>query len=94
MLQTLMRGMAAIKAGKELRNVATWKNRQAAINAIVTILAFGVYLLRTEFPDLVVSDEELLSIATGIMAVAGIINGYLVYATSKKVGPGEGKNER
>lgn len=71
----------ALKAGEQLADSATWKNRQMATNAILTVMA-----LITAFYPGAASHDDLEAVAGGIAAVAGIINAYLTTATTDKIG--------
>lgn len=76
-----------LRVGERLTKAETWKNRQTLINVLSTALGLVVVF----FPDLVnVSEEDIISVATGIAVVVGAVNTYLINATSKKVGIPQG----
>jgi hypothetical protein len=71
--------------GKELANSATWKKSGIAVTALVPVMAYALSLTELE-----ISTEELTTIALGIIA---IVNIFLPFATSKKIGFPEGENK-
>ncbi len=71
----------ALQAGEQLANSATWKNRQLAMNSLLTVMA-----VFTAFYPGVASHEDLSAIAAGIAAVAGVFNAYFTTATTDKIG--------
>jgi hypothetical protein len=73
----------ALRAGEELSKSETWKNRQVAINSILSLIGVIVLFVPEE---LQISGEAAESIAGGIVTVGGLVNAYLTTATSKKVG--------
>lgn len=75
----------ALSAGEELKDSETWKKHQQAINALLTILGFGILFLPEEIKS-AVNDETMKNIAEGIFAVGGIVNMILTPATTKKIG--------
>jgi hypothetical protein len=74
--------ISACYHGKELTNAAGWKNKQMAVNAIMTILA----PIPLFIPNLNLSDEQMQVIAAGIFTVGNAFSLYLTAATSSKVG--------
>jgi hypothetical protein len=65
----------ALKAGKELRNAATW------------ILALLVAVGPRFGMNIPVSESDLATIATGLGTLLfGLVNVYLTVATTKKLG--------
>lgn len=86
MFAILMKAFSALKAGEQLANVGGWKNVQVTTNLIVILLGFVVAVVRLKFPDVLVPDDQLLSLAMGIATILGAINGYLTVATTKKIG--------
>ncbi len=72
---------AVLRRGRELAGAETWKSRQAAASALTAILGALAPFLPIE-----VSNEDLLAIAGGVAAVGGLLNAYLVLATSRRVG--------
>ena len=73
----------ALLAGERLTHAAIWKDVQAATNAVAAVLAIGILLL----PEtLDVSQEDMMAISGGIVAIGGVLNVYFTNATSRKVG--------
>lgn len=71
--------LEALRVGKSLVNVAAWKEAQGItsflVAAVAVVRAFGV--------DFGIDDSTLA--AAGV-AIAALVNTYLTFATSKKVG--------
>jgi hypothetical protein len=76
----------ALRAGKELKDPAKWKNRQETTNLVGTVLAGIVYLLRMRYPDIPIPDVLTQYGAEAIGAVLLISNLYFTRATTKKIG--------
>lgn len=80
-------GWSALRAGWVLTNATTWKNRQIAIAALVTILTFGVGILKVAGYDLGWSESEITSIAGVLFALGyGLFNLWATAATTSRVG--------
>ena len=79
----LTAAFAALRYGASLTEPGIWKQRQNLLNAMAGLLTAIVAFLPME-----VSSEDRMAVATGIAAVAGVLNGYLTTATSTKVGVG------
>lgn len=75
----------ALNAGEELKNSATWKKHQQALNAILTIFGFVVLFMPEEIKQQL-SPGALNSIGEAVVIIGGIVNSYLTPATSKKIG--------
>lgn len=73
--------VAVLRHGEELTHAETWKHRQAAVSALVAVLGAVVPFLPFE-----VSQDDLLAVAGGVAALGGVLNAYLVVATSRRVG--------
>lgn len=76
----------ALKAGEELTNAESWKNRQATGSAVAAILGLVVVLLPHIGVKIDLSVEDITAIAGGIAAVLGVCSTFLTTATSKRVG--------
>lgn len=76
----------ALRAGEELKNAATWKNRQNAASALVTLLGAALVLAQTAGLKLDISPDDLALIAGGIAAIGGLLNAGITTATSAKIG--------
>lgn len=72
-------GLAVLRAGRELKNAAAWKNVQALANFLSLLVALAVAL----GVNLPVTDDVVYAVAGMIAAAANI---YFTYATSPKVG--------
>jgi hypothetical protein len=81
-----MKIFEVLEAGKELANPAGWKNKQVTANLVLLVLGGLLVVLRLFGIDLSIDDDTLKEIALIIAAVLGLINPYLILATSKKVG--------
>ena len=76
----------ALQAGQELRNPAAWKKGQNLINLCALVITGIVAVLRVQFPDLPMTDEQIVEIASILAGLLAVINGYITTATSKKIG--------
>lgn len=76
----------ALRAGEELENSATWKNRQAAISAITAVLGLVVAILPKIGVKIELSHDDIVAVAGGIAALGGMLSTYFTAATSKRVG--------
>lgn len=86
MLKAIPAILRALKAGEELKDPAKWKNVQNSMNVLAIIGTAVITVLRTWFPDLMVSDEELVVYSTIGANILLLANGYLTTATTKKIG--------
>ena len=86
MIKAIGKAIKALKAGQELSNAAGWKNRQTTANAIAAIISFLVVLAKHYWPDLGITDEDIVSLAGGLAVLLGMFNAYVTTATSRKVG--------
>jgi len=84
-MQKLLDLFKAVRAGEELSNPAGWKNVQATTIAVAVLLDL---LRRYLLPELELPQELVDEVVGIIVKALGAISFYLVYATSKKVGPG------
>ena len=76
----------ALKAGEQLLDPATWKNRQVTANAILVLLLALVNVLKIKGIEVPVSEEMFGAMSEGIAALIGVLNMYFTTATSKKIG--------
>ena len=87
MWQDISAVFRALQAGESLRDPATWKVRQNAINAIMAILgALVVIAPHVGININGLTNEDMLAIAGGIAAIAGLFNNYITTATTTKIG--------
>lgn len=89
-MQRLWTILAALQAGRELGNVAYWKNVQAATAALVAVLSALSLLLP---PELRPDDIQIGAIAGGVATLGSLLVVYWTYATSKRVGLPPGGRE-
>lgn len=78
----------ALRAGAVLADPALWKRRQNAINALVAALGAALAVAAAFGLRIDASQEDLVTIASGIFGVVALANGYLTTATSTKIGIG------
>jgi hypothetical protein len=81
----------ALKAGYELKNSATWKDRQKTISLVVVLLGVLVPFLPKLGVNIVLSQDDIFILASAVSIVLGIINTILTVATSSKIGIGSNK---
>ena len=75
------------RKGSVIANPTAWKNGQITGSILAGILATVVALAKVYGYELPLSDDQLLSIGSGIVAIVGLfINPALTTATSSKVG--------
>ena len=86
MLNTLLELIKALEAGKELKDPAVWKKGQNLLNKCALIITGIVALLRWQFPDLPVTDEQIIEIASVLAMVLALINNFITTASTKKIG--------
>ncbi len=79
MIDLVLHGFDALKAGKSLNNVAAWKNVQVVGSLLAALLGIAASLGY----NFGLTDQQIYGLAAGI---AALVNGYLTLATSKKVG--------
>jgi hypothetical protein len=72
--------------GKEVASPATWKNNTVATNVVIALLATAAGLSKTFGYDLGIDDATLQNLATGTVAVVGVVNAVMHIITSAKVG--------
>jgi hypothetical protein len=77
----------AMRYGSQLADSAVWKNRQQSGNAIIGVLTVGAALLAHK--GIVLTHEDIVSIAGAFSTIGFVWNGYLTLATSKSVGFGK-----
>lgn len=72
-------GLEALRVGKSLVHVAAWKEAQGITSFLVAVVA----IVRAFGIDFGIDDSTL---ATAGVAIAALVNTYLTFSTSKKVG--------
>jgi hypothetical protein len=77
---------AAIQAGKELKNPASWKQGQMLTNLVGAVVAGVIVIVKWQFPDAPLPEgvEEYFAEIIGTILV--VVNLYLTTATTTKIG--------
>lgn len=70
-----------MQKGKELKNVETWKNTQAATGIVISVLAAVVAAFNWN-----VSESDIQLASTAVSAIGGLLVSYWAVATSKRAG--------
>ena len=83
--------LEALKKGQEIKDPTTWKKGQNLINACAAIITAIVAILRWQFPEIMVSDEQIVELASIAALVLSFINGYITTASTTKIGTKEKK---
>lgn len=78
-LSVTRHALEALKIGKSLLHIEAWKNAQAVSSLLVALVA----VVRACGVDFGIDDSTLAAVG---VAIAALVNTYLTYATSKKVG--------
>jgi hypothetical protein len=78
--------ISALRAGVELKNAETWKNRQLTINLITAILMAIVGIADAFGYKLPITEEIANSLAAGVWAAIGMFNVWATAATTTRVG--------
>lgn len=76
--------LRAMKAGEELANAETWKNRQSIINAIIILAVAGTEIAKAYGYVLPFSEAQVGVVVT--VVVTGLFNIWATFSTSKRVG--------
>lgn len=79
----------AMKKGKRLRDSATWKNRQIAVDAIVAVLGALVLAGKLFGLEIDIAPEDRETVAAAVFVLVGTFGAIFTAATSKKVGTDE-----
>jgi len=76
--------LRVIKAGEEVINPETWKNRQSLVNALVALLIPAVAIARSYGYAIPLSDDQIVQLV-GLLTLL-LFNVWATLATSKRVG--------
>jgi hypothetical protein len=76
--------LKAMKAGEELTNAVTWKNRQALINALVALLVPAAAIARAYGYPIPLSDDQIVQLV-GLVVVL-MFNVWATFATTARAG--------
>lgn len=85
-IEMLIKLFKALKAGQQLKDPQKWKKGQNLVNSCVAVVALAVTVLKMSLPDFLVTDEQVVEIATIIAGVLALVNGYITTASTKKIG--------
>jgi len=80
-----------LRVGYELKNSATWKDRQKTISLVVVLLGVLVPFLPKLGVNIVLSQDDIFILASAVSVILGIVNTFLTVATSSKIGIGSNK---
>jgi hypothetical protein len=72
-------GFEALRVGKSLTKAEAWKNAQAVTSFLIAVVA----VVRACGVDFGIDDSTLAGVG---VAIAALVNTYITFATSKKVG--------
>lgn len=75
-----------LRKGGQVKNPATWKNTSATAEIIFSILVVVTGLIRFFGFDLILNDEILMLIATGIAMFLTAASAVITLISSRKVG--------
>lgn len=77
------------QAGRSVSNPVAWKTGTVKLNTIMVLIS-GLIAILNMFDcgicNLQLTPEQIIGIATGIMAISGVFNAGSTLATSDKVG--------
>lgn len=76
----------ALRAGYALRNSASWKNRQIAVNSLAALFSAAIAIAQGAGYQVTIDAATLVSLAGGVWALVGLFNGWATAATSGQVG--------
>ena len=92
MLKAIPAILKALRAGEELKDPTKWKHVQNTSNTVGIILACGVIVVRYQWPEFMLDDEQIIALSAVVANILFVVNRYLTTATSKKIGLGETDN--
>ena len=79
--------LEVLRQGKSVSDPAAWKNGQITVAMLTGFLGALLGLARAFGVDLPLSDEQVATVASGMLAVTGLlVHPVLTVATSDKVG--------
>lgn len=76
--------LKALKAGEELTNAVTWKNRQALINTLVALLVPAAAIARAYGYPVPLSDDQIVQLV-GLLVVL-VFNVWATFSTTARIG--------
>lgn len=78
--------ITAMRKGRQLANVETWKNRTVAVNALGALLAAVLGIASALGYPIPLDAEQIDALAVVLVTVVGLFNGWSTLVTSTKVG--------
>jgi hypothetical protein len=78
--------ITALRKGRQLADVETWKNRTVAVNALGALLAAVLAIAHAFGYSVPLDAEQIDALAVVLVTVVGLFNGWSTLATSAKVG--------
>ena len=82
----ILKALAALKCGYELRDPAKWKRGQQFTNAIGGIVAFIIFIIQQYFPNVYLPAGIDMYAVEAITAILVAVNLYFIPATTTKIG--------
>ena len=86
MLKMIPALLNALKAGQELKDPAKWKKGQNLINGCAIVITGIVAVIRWQFPDVLISDDMIIELASIAALVLAFANRFITTASTKKIG--------
>jgi hypothetical protein len=78
--------ITAMRKGRQLANVETWKNRTVAVNAVAALAGAVLGIAHAFGYSVPLDAEQIDALAVVLVTVVGLFNGWSTLATSAKVG--------
>ena len=76
-----------LRAGQEIANAETWKNRTALVNALAALLTAGAGIAASTGHQLPIDEQGIAAVATGLGTLfVFLLNIWSTYATTGRVG--------
>lgn len=76
----------ALQAGQQLPNSTTWKGMQITTGIITAIFGTVVFVLSCFGIKVDIDFDQMMVVASGIVALLGLFNSYSTVATTKTIG--------
>ena len=74
------------RAGEELANAETWKNRQVLVNALTVLLSSALAIAAANGHTVNIDQAGIAAIAGTVAALVGVFNGWATVATTERIG--------
>jgi hypothetical protein len=78
--------ITAMRKGRQLANVETWKNRTVAVNAVAALAGAILGIANALGYPIPLDAEQVDALAVVLVTAVGLFNGWSTLATSAKVG--------